>query len=92
VLIAPDLAHASALVAPLSDTAHPGAPRSPDGKTLVVPTTLGLVVRGARTRIYRAKELDGAYSELRDCAVSNDASAVACVRGGRAFVGIWNAP
>jgi hypothetical protein len=84
-----DLSRASLQPGPIAQPTTPGAPRSPDGKTLVVPTSQGIVVLGGRTRIYRAKELEGAYPELRDCAVSDDASRVACVRGGRAFVGIW---
>jgi hypothetical protein len=89
VAFALDLSHATVLPSSPTQPTIPGAPRSPDGKTLVVPTSIGIVVRGARTRIYRAKELDGAYLELRDCTVSDDATRVACVRGGRAFVGIW---
>jgi hypothetical protein len=56
----------------------------------VVPTTLGILVAGSHTRLLRAKELDGAYGELYDCTVSDDGVRVACVRGGRAFVGIWD--
>jgi hypothetical protein len=84
-----DLAHASVAPTPPSLAPAPGGPRSPDGKTVVVPTSLGIVVRGAKTRLFRAKELDGAYLELRDCTVSDDGNRVACVRGGVAFVGIW---
>ena len=70
----------------------PGSPRSPDGATFVVPTVEGLLVRGGKTRLFRAKELEHGYGELRDCTVSDDASRVACVRGGVAFVGIWGQP
>jgi hypothetical protein len=45
----------------------------------------------ARTRILRASELDATYAEQRDCAVSNDATHVACVRAGKAWVGTWDA-
>ena len=89
VLVAPDLTRASVLASPLAQPVMLGSPRSPDGKTFALPTPLGIFVRGARTRLFRAKELDGAYMELRDCTVSDDALRVACVRGGRAFVGIW---
>jgi hypothetical protein len=51
-----------------------------------------LLVRGGKTRLFRAKELEHGYGELRDCTVSDDASRVACVRGGVAFVGIWGQP
>jgi hypothetical protein len=84
-----DLSHASLASGPFAPPSTPGAPRSPDGRILVVPTSQGIVVHGALTRIYRARELEGAYPELRDCTVSDDGSRVACVRGGRAFVGIW---
>jgi hypothetical protein len=96
VLVSPDLAHASALAALLDQAPSLGAPRSPDGKTTVVPTGAGLVVRGlagsARTRLLRAAELDGTYAEQTDCAVSDDGAHVACVRAGKAWVGAWEAP
>jgi hypothetical protein len=89
VAFAVDLSRAVLQPGPTAQPTTAGAPRSPDGKTLVLPTPLGILVHGARTRLLRARELEGAYPELRDCAVSDDASRVACVRGGRAFVGIW---
>jgi hypothetical protein len=93
VLIAPDLAGASPLAAPLDQTVTPGAPRSPDGKTLVVATSAGIVQRGpARVRLLRATDLDGTYADQHDCVTSNDATHVACVRAGRAWVGSWDAP
>jgi hypothetical protein len=69
-----------------------GAPRSPNGRVFVYPTSIGLVVRDGKTRLYRAKELDGGYAELRDCAVSDDAKRVACVRSGRVYIGTWPSP
>jgi hypothetical protein len=92
ILVSPDFARASALSTPLDQPGPQGSPRSPNGKTMVAPTPQGLVVRGNKTRLFRAKELDGGYGELRDCTVSDDGSRVACVRGGRAFVGIWEVP
>jgi hypothetical protein len=89
VLVSSDLSHAVPLERSLGQPATPGAPRSPDGATLAVPTREGILVTGRRPRLLRAKELDGAYPELYDCAVSDDAARVACIRGGRAFVGIW---
>jgi hypothetical protein len=94
-VLVPSGAKASALFQLLSDKEEPvtpGAPLSPDGATLVVPTSQGIVVRGQKTRLLRAKELDHGYSELRDCAVSDDATRIACVRGGVAFVGVWPSP
>ena len=93
LLIAPESSRASLLAALLDSPATRGAPRSPDGKVLVAPTTAGLLVRGpTRARLLRAPELDGTWAEQRDCAVSNDATHVACVRGGKAWVGGWDAP
>jgi hypothetical protein len=89
LLVAPDFSRATLLASPLGQPVTPGAPRSPSGKVLVVPTTSGVFVRGTHARLLRAKELDGGYLELRDCAVSDDGARVACVRGGRAFVGVW---
>jgi hypothetical protein len=93
ILFSPDLKQASALAKFTTQIGPHGSPRSPDGQTIAVPTSLGIVVvHGDRTRLYRAPELDGGYAELRDCTVSNDTLRVACVRGGRAFVGIWAVP
>jgi hypothetical protein len=91
VLISPDLVHAAPLNASLGQPVTAGAPRSPDGKTLVVPTGIGLLVLGAaRPRLLRAPELDGTYADQRECAVSNDGAHVACVRAGKAWVGAWD--
>ena len=91
IVVSSDLSHASLLAGWLDAPSNPGAPRSPDSKTVVVPTSLGFIVQGAsRTRILRASELDGTYGEQHDCAVSNDTTHVACVRGGRAWVGTWD--
>jgi hypothetical protein len=93
VLVAPESARASILAAPLDSPFVRGAPRSPDGKTLVVATSAGLVLRSAaRVRLLRSPELDGSWSEERDCAVSNDGGHVACVRPGKAWVGAWDVP
>lgn len=89
LLISPDMTRATPAVASLGQPVTFGAPRSPSGRISVVPTSLGILVRGARARLFRAKELEGGYLELRDCAVSDDAARVACVRGGVAFVGVW---
>jgi hypothetical protein len=89
VLVSPDLMRATPLLASLDQPTTLGAPRSPNGRVLVTATTMGLLVHGARWHLFRAPELEGGYLDVRDCAVSDDASRVACVRGGRAFVGIW---
>jgi hypothetical protein len=92
VLVASDGSKASTLFQWLGQPVTPGAPRSPDGSVLVLPTTQGIAVRGQKTRLLRAKELEHGYVELRDCVVSDDAARVACVRGGVAFVGLWPPP
>jgi hypothetical protein len=90
VLVASDLSRASALATFLDQSVTMGAPRSPDGRTYVVPTNAGLVVRGpGKARLLRAAELDGTYADQHDCVVSNDATHVACVRAGKAWVGAW---
>lgn len=92
VLVASDLARAAAPAAALDQPLTLGAPRSPNGRTTVVATPQGLLVRGARARLLKARELDGTYASQRDCAVSDDGARVACVRDGRAWVGVWDAP
>ena len=90
VLVSTDLARASALAMLLDQPAR-GGPRSPDGKTIVVATGAGLLVRGAgRARLYRAPGFDGIYGQQRDCTVSSDAAHVACIHSGRAWVGAWD--
>lgn len=90
VLVSPDGGRASLLAAFLDTPPRQGAPRSPDGKVLAVPTAAGLVERGqARSRLLRAPELDGTWGDQHDCAVSSDGSHAACVRGGKAWVGSW---
>jgi hypothetical protein len=90
VLVSTDLAHASVLATLLEQPAR-GGPRSPDGKTIVVATGVGLFVRSAgHARLYRAPGFEGTYGQQRDCAVSNDAAHVACVHSGRAWVGSWD--
>jgi hypothetical protein len=90
VLVSSDLTHASSLALFLDQPSRPGAPRSPDGKTYVVATRAGIIVRGpAGAHILRAKALEGTYSEQEGCVVSDDAQHVACVRYGKAWVGAW---
>jgi hypothetical protein len=90
VLISPDLARASALATPLGQPVSAGAPRSPDGKVLIVATGAGLIVQNAaHRRLYRAPQLDGTYGEQRECAVTNDGVHAACVHAGKAWVGTW---
>jgi hypothetical protein len=91
IIVTADLAHAVPLAGLLDQPGTSGSPLSPDGKTLVVPTSAGLLVRSpSRTRLLRAPELDGSYADQRDCTVSNDATHVACVHAGKAWVGAWD--
>jgi hypothetical protein len=90
LIVSPDYSRAMVLAGMTDDAVTPGSPRSPDGKSFVAPTTRGLLVRGARARMLVAKELDGSYPSETSCTVSNDAARVACVRGGKAWVGIWD--
>lgn len=67
----------------LGSTPQKGAPRSPDGKILVVPGELGVVVAtGPKAELWSA--LDG--QALSDCVVANGATRVACIRGDRAIL------
>jgi hypothetical protein len=89
IVVQTDLSRAAPSFGLLDQPAAMGGPRAPGGRVLVAPTSMGLFVRGAKSRLFRANELQGGWLELRDCVVSDDAARVACVRGGRAFVGIW---
>jgi hypothetical protein len=92
VLFAPDLSRAAGAAALPEEFPMHGAPTSPSAKVMVIPTPYGIVARGTKTRMLRAKELEGGYGELQGCTISDDGALVACVRGGRAFVGSWDAP
>jgi hypothetical protein len=61
-----------------------GSARSPDGKTTVLPSSLGLVVRGAKQELWAGDLVDP--PSLEGCAVANEARAVACVRRGSVVV------
>jgi hypothetical protein len=90
LLVGADLGRASPLASFLDTPGPAGSPLSPDGKTIVVPTHVGLVERSAaRTRLLRGSALSGTFDDQRDCTVSNDGNHVACVRAGRAWVGAW---
>ncbi len=85
VLIARD-GKASLLHALPGDAVTLGSPRSPDGKTWVVPTSQGILIVGASSRLLRHKDLDGTYAEQRGCTVSDGGTRVACVHAGRVWV------
>jgi len=65
-----------------------GTPRSPDGRWLVTPTALGLLVIGDHKELWQTSALrDHAdASKFTDCVVANDARSVACVEAGRVIV------
>jgi hypothetical protein len=65
-----------------------GTPRSPDGRVLVTPTALGLLVIGERKELWQTDKLSehADASRYTDCVVANDARAVACADAGRAIL------
>jgi hypothetical protein len=91
LLFASDASRVALAASSFDQPGPPGSPRSPNGRVVAIPTSQGIVVRAAKTRLFRAKELEGGYLELQGCTTSDDATLVACVRGGRAFVGTWDA-
>ena len=60
-----------------------GSPLSPNGRWLVLPTRFGLVVRSARTELWRAPSETPAEA-LSQCTIDDDGRHVACVFGTRA--------
>jgi hypothetical protein len=65
---------------------QPGSARSPDGRELVVPTALGLLVTSLDSaELWRGAAL-GDASTLTDCVVANARARVACVRDGHVVV------
>ena len=78
---------ASLAHAPLGQPTPRGSARSPDGKTFAYATSLGVLTQGtSKTRVLKAADLDGTYTEQRDCTVSDDGAHIACVRAGKAWV------
>ena len=65
-----------------------GTPRSPDGRWLVSPSALGLLVIGDRKELWQIDKLaeHADAGRLTDCVVANDARAVACLDSGRVIV------
>jgi hypothetical protein len=61
-----------------------GSARSPNGNTIVLPTSLGLAVVGSKAELWQTDtdELRG----LTECVVQNDAQRVACIRQNRVVV------
>lgn len=70
--------------APVSGPFVSGAPRSPNGSWLVVPTRFGVLRRddsaGGASSLVRTKELEGLYLSLRECAIADGGGRIACVR------------
>jgi hypothetical protein len=88
ILVSSDMTQVKPLseVGALGQPVHAGSPRAPDGRSIVVGTKLGALVRVAKAwQLWRPADLEGAYAyaDLRSCTISNDARMVACVRDGR---------
>lgn len=66
----------------------PGTPRSADGRWLVTPTALGLLLVGDHKELWQTSALHdyADASKFSDCVVANDARAVACVEAGHVLV------
>jgi hypothetical protein len=65
-----------------------GTPRSPDGRWLVTPTALGLLLIGEHKELWQTTALTehADPSKFSDCVVENDARAVACVEASRVLI------
>jgi hypothetical protein len=61
-------------------TSPPGSARSPDGRTLAVPTRYGLLLDGAKHRLLAGLTDPGSLTE---CVCANDGTRAACVQGGK---------
>jgi hypothetical protein len=83
VRIPSDLAVARSISVSGAQAPTASGPRSPDGKWLVVPSPVGLVVVGDKAAVWKNARLNEAHRKLRDCTVANDASAAACVEGNK---------
>src|SRR5262249_10516057 len=53
-----------------------GTPRSRDGKLLVTPTSLGVLVAGDKSELWRVPDA----TDLHECAVSDGGGSIACIK------------
>jgi hypothetical protein len=77
----------TASVAELAPLPPHGAPRSPDGKSLIVPWSKGLFIATGT----KAMTWSTTTTPLTDCVVANGAASAACVHAGRAIAFVPNA-
>ncbi|MEP7053078.1 MAG: hypothetical protein ABJB12_22120 [Pseudomonadota bacterium] len=65
-----------------------GTPRSPDGRWLVTPSALGLLLIGDHKELWQTAALAAHAdpSKFSDCVVANDARAVACIEANRVLI------
>ncbi len=73
---------------PVAGLPELGTPRSLDGRWLVTPSALGLLLIGERKELWQTDKLSehADAGRFTDCVVANDARAVACIDAGRAIV------
>src|SRR5262249_15532255 len=67
---------------------NPGSAWSPDRKSLVLVSRLGLAVVGEHKELWDLSKLPADQADatrLKDCVVATDARSVACLRDGRAL-------
>lgn len=86
VLVDPKLTKATLLAEPIDGGWVRGGPRSPDGKTVALATSAGVIVRGPGGTL-RVRG-PGFSDDVRNCTVNDDASALACLVGGRAVLAL----
>jgi len=85
-VIIPALTRTASPLAPATKVTGPfvqGAPRSPNGAWLVVPTRFGLFRQGDGSppaSLVRVKDLEGLYLQLRECAIADGGLKLACIR------------
>lgn len=81
-IVGPPNAAAEAALKP----SRPGTPRSPDGRTIVVTTSRGLLIAGRDSAERWQGATLGEPLTLEDCVVDDGHTRVACVRDGRALL------
>jgi len=71
-----------------------GGPASPDGKSVALASSLGVLVVGeqGKGQLWRSASMASGYERLTACTVSNGATAVACVDGSRTRVFVPGTP
>lgn len=85
LLVKPEVSKAGVLAAFTDEVPPLGSPRSPNGRSLAVVTTRGVIVKSDVTRLVRASAFEP-WANLRHCTVDDGVLRLACIVHGKVVV------